>query len=157
MKTTQKAERRRHKRYSMTNRMIAMVRSDSHQLEKIHRMSKGEIAMAVIKSKPQRMGEILEISRGGLSFRHIENDADISQFQELDILFTDDDFHLTRLPFYAVVERDVKSDAPFDVLTMKQLAVQFKPLSDRQQRQLDQLLERYTSQKKGKQVWGSSS
>ncbi len=136
-----------------------MIRSDSHKLDQIHRMSKGEIAMAVIKSKPGRMGEIMEISRGGLSFNCVANDADISQSKEMDILFTDDNFHLSRLPFKMVKERIVKAEPPFDVLNMTQLTVQFDSLTESQREKLDHLLEKYTSRKNGqiisKQVWGS--
>lgn len=136
-----------------------MIRSDAHQLDGIDRMSKGEIAMAVIKSRPSRMGEIVEISRGGLSISCVENNADISKSKEMDILFTDDDFYLSRLPFKTINERFIKAEAPFDVFNMTQLAVQFEALTENQRKKLDQLLDKYTSRKNGKalrkQVWGS--
>lgn len=154
-------ERRQHKRYRMKNRIFAVICSGMHQLDAITSMSKGEIALAVIKSKPPRMGEIVEISLDGLSFHHIENDIDISQFSEMDILYADDDFHLSRLPFRTVKETALEGDAPFDVLAMKRLTVKFGGLTAEQKGQLDHLLENYTLRKAGKligkQVWGSRS
>ena len=163
MALDQKKERRQHRRYNMKNRIFAVIRSDSqqNQLDRINSMSKGEMALAVIKSKPPRMGEIVEISRDGLSFQHIENDTDISQFSEMDILYVDENFHLSRLPIKAVKETAIQGDAPFDVLSMKQLTVKFDGLSSKQQGQLDHLLKNFTSTKNAgllsKQVWGSRS
>lgn len=156
-----KQERRQHKRYRTKKLIFAVVCSNIQQLEKIKNMSKGEIALAVMKSKPACMGEIVEISRNGLSFHHIDNGADLSEFSEMDILYADEDFHLSRLPFRTVKVTNVEGDVPFDVLSMKQLTVQFIGLTTKQEAQLDHLLEHYTSPKGsvilGKQVWGSRS
>ena len=51
-------ERREHKRYFAKNHLFAVIRSDHHQLKKIDKMSKGEIAFALLKSNPSKMGEI---------------------------------------------------------------------------------------------------
>lgn len=154
-------ERRQHKRYQAKKRIFAVVSSSVHQLGKIKKMSKGEVALAVMKSKPACMGEIVEISRNGLSFQHIDNGADLSQFSELDILYVDEDFLLSRLPFKTVNDTAIEGDAPFDVLSMKKLTVQFVDLTAKQKGQLDHLLEHYTAAKGsatlGKQVWGSRS
>lgn len=162
----EREERRLHKRYNMKKRLFALVHSDASddRLEKIEEMSKGEIALAVLKSKPLRMGEIVEISREGLSFQHVENDTDIGQLSEMDILFADEDFHLSRLPIKAVKESAVEGDPPFDVLSMTRCTVMFEGLTSKQAGQLDHVLRNYTSRpiKKGnkivsKQVRGSRS
>ncbi len=140
-----KKERRQHKRYPVNNRVFAIVRSDNHLLERIESMSKGEIAMAIIKSKPPRMGEIVEISRSGLSFRYIATDRRLEQHCEMDILFIDEDFHLSRLPFQMIEDRSIASDLSFDVLRMKHLAVKFGGLTSKQKLKLDHLLKNYTS------------
>lgn len=150
MAQNQNKERRHHKRYNMKNRIFAVIHSNVHheQLGKLKEMSKGELALAILKSKPARMGEIVEISQEGLSFQHVENDADITKFSEMDILYTDDDFHLSRLPIKAVKETAVEADVPFDVLSMTKLTVKFKGLTRKQKGQLNHLLENYVSPKK---------
>ena len=140
-----KKERRQHKRYLINNRVFAIVRSDNHLLEQIETMSKGEIAMAIIKSKPPCMGEIVEISRSGLSFSYIATDRRLNQHCEMDILFLDEDFHLSHLPFQAIEDRSIASDSDFDVLRMKHLAVKFGGLTNKQKIKLDYLLKNYTS------------
>lgn len=137
--------RRRHKRYLVNNRVFAIVRSDDHLLERIESMSKGEIAMAIIKSKPQCMGEIVEISRSGLTFRYIDTDRILEKNCEMDILFIDENFHLSRLPFKTVGDRSIAGDAPFDVIRMKDLTVKFETLTRRQKQKLEHLLNHLTT------------
>lgn len=138
-------DRRRHKRYLVKNRVFAIVRSDDHLLERIESMSKGEIAMAIIKSRPQCMGEIVEISRSGLSFLYIDTECILKNNCEMDILFIDEDFHLSRLPFKAVEDRSITADTPFDVIRMKHLAVKFEELTNKQKSKLDLLLKHFAA------------
>ncbi|MGD8944884.1 MAG: hypothetical protein PVJ37_16580, partial [Desulfobacterales bacterium] len=61
-------ERRHHQRYGVRPGTFAVLRSTSIELSKIKDMSMGEIAFAVIKSKPIKMGRIINISTDGLAF-----------------------------------------------------------------------------------------
>ena len=138
-------DRRRHKRYPVNDRLFAIVSSDRHLLDRIENMSKGEIAMAIIKSKPSRMGEIVEISRSGLSFRYIATDRMLDHTCEMNILFIDKNFRLSRLPFQVMDDRSISSEPPFDVLRMRRFGVKFGGLTSRQKFKLDHLLKNYTS------------
>ena len=152
-------DRRQHRRYFVKKRLFAVVRSDNHQLNRIHEMSKGEIAFAVFKSNPPRMGEIIEISRGGLSFSYIEKEADLSDFDEMDILFVDEDFHLRQLPFKPIEDTVIIEKDRVRTLQMKRQTVKFKGLSAGQMKQLEYVLENFTTgevkKNSSKQVWGS--
>jgi hypothetical protein len=154
-----RTDRRQHRRFFVKKRIFAVVRSDNHQLNRIDEMSKGEIAFAVFKSHPPRMGEIIEISRGGLSFSYIENEADLADFSEMDILFVDEDFHLSQLPFKPVEDTAITDSNRIRTLQMKRQTVKFKNLSAWQKKQLEYVLEHFTTgevPKQGsKQVWGS--
>lgn len=156
---TSRTDRRRHRRYFVKKRIFAVVRSEHHQLNRIDRMSKGEIAFAVFKSNPPRMGEIIEISRGGLSFSYIDNETDLSDFNEMDILFVDEDFHLTQLPFKPVQDTAIVDSNRIRTLQMKRQTVKFNKLSACQKKQLEYVLKNFTTgevPKQGrKQVWGS--
>ncbi len=152
-------EQNRHKRFYAKDRVFAVVRSKNLKLKQFKNMSKGEIALAVIKSKPPKMGEVKEISRGGLSFSYIENETDLTNFDEMDILFVEKDFHLSRLPFVTIEDTVIIEDGHIDALSMKRLTVQFRGLTSHQKNQLDHVLENYTTgevpRKDSKQVWGS--
>jgi hypothetical protein len=156
---TDKTDRRQHRRFFVKKRIFAVVRSENHQLNRIDRMSRGEIAFAVFKSNPPRMGEIIEISRGGLSFSYIDNETDLADFSEMDILFVDEDFHLTHLPFKPVEDTAIVDSNRIRTLQMKRQTVKFKKLSAWQKKQLEYVLKNFTTgevPKPGrKQVWGS--
>lgn len=159
MTKLQKLDRRQYQRYFVKKRLFAVVRSDNYQLNSINDMSKGEIAFAVFKSNPPRMGEIIEISLGGLSFSYIEKEADLTDSTELDILFVDEDFYLRQLPFKPVLDTAIIDSHRVRTLPMKRQTVKFKGLSALQKKQLEYVLKNFTigevTQTSSKQVWGS--
>jgi hypothetical protein len=108
-------------------------------------MSQGEIGFAVIKSKPPRMGQIIEAGRDGLSFSYIENDTTMPGISEMDILFAEKDFHLSRLPFEPVEDKAMVGKRPFSSHSMKRMSVQFGKLSPHQKQQIDHFLENFTT------------
>ena len=147
MKTSDKRNSGHSRRFTLKKHSFAVVRSKNHLLDEIDTLSKGEIAFTVIKSKPPRMGRIVEISRNGLTFDYIENDETCSRNAEMDILVVDDNFHIRRLPFELVKDALLEADVPFNSLTMKRMTVQFNGLTYHQKRELDHFLEHYTSGK----------
>jgi hypothetical protein len=152
-------DRREHKRYFVKNRVFAVVRSENHRLKHIKKMSSGEIALAIMKSNPLKMGEITEISRNGLAFSYVENKAKLTDFSELDIVFAEKDFHLSRLPFIPVEDTTLLNDGPFNALSMKRMTVRFEDLTKDQKRKIDHVLNHYTTglvpHSYSKQAWGS--
>ncbi len=133
------------KRYFVEGRIFAVVRSNNHQLKHIKNMSQGEIAFAVIKSDPPRMGQIIDAGRDGLSFSYIENGKRLPRTSEMDILFAEKEFHLSRLPFEPIDETVEDEKRPFSTHSMKRMTVQFGELTPFQQRQIDHLLEHFTT------------
>lgn len=145
MKNTGKKDRRQYKRYYVKNRIFAVVRSDNHQLDKITDLSKGEIAFAIMKSNPPKMGEIKDISQSGLAFHYIQNELDVTQFNEMDILFVDENFHLCRIPFKAVEDAVIDMKDPFNPLAMNRLTVEFGGLTVKQKHQLKHVIQNFTT------------
>ena len=133
------------KRYFVKKRIFAVVRSNNHQLKQIKNMSQGEIAFAVIKSKPPRMGQIIEAGQDGLSFSYIENDKRLPNISEMDILFAEKEFHLSRLPFEPVEDTLMAQKKPFSTHSMKRMTVQFGKLTPHQKKQINHLLENFTT------------
>ena len=134
-----------HKRYFVKERIFAVVRSNDHQLKQIKNMSQGEIAFAVIKSNPTKMGQIIEAGRDGLSFSYIENGKTLPVISEMDILFAEKDFHLSRLPFESIEDTAVAEKKTYSTHSMKRMRVQFGQLTPYQKSQIDHLLENFTT------------
>ena len=158
MKDKSNTERRQHKRYLPRQRAFVLVDAKNNGFDQIDKMSKGQIGIAVFKSKPAKMGRILEISRTGLSFSYIANGSDEIENQQLDILLADENFLLPKLKFKPVKTSEDETETPFNPLSIKKQSVRFVGLTARQQSKLDYFLRKYTTvenKNNGKQAQGN--
>ncbi len=158
MKNKSDTERRQHKRYLPRQRAFVLVDAQNNGFDRIDQMSKGQIGVAVFKSKPAKMGRILEISRSGLSFSYIANGSDETENKRLDILLADENFLLPELKFKTVKTSEHEAETPFNPLAMKRQSVRFVGLTPGQQSKLDYFLRKYTvldNDRNGKQAQGN--
>jgi hypothetical protein len=130
-------ERRIGKRYQVQPGTFAVLRSTSIELSKIKDMSMGEIAFAVIKSKPIKMGQVINISRDGLSFHYIDRHGGSNGLFKMDILFAPDAFYLDRLLFKPVFDFEIETEIPLNSFTVRKCGVQFGELSSQQRSRLE--------------------
>ena len=137
-------DRRKHKRFMAMEGAFALIRSGPSGLAQIETMSWGEIAIAIYKSKTFLQGQIINISRSGLSFRYFPNEEQPKQTVELDILFADDRFYLENLPFKTISDLDVDNEFAYSSLKRKLLRVQFGELDTNQMTQLDYFIQNCT-------------
>jgi hypothetical protein len=139
-------ERRRHKRYRVKRLAFAVIRSQKAcEMGCIDRMSRGQVAMAVFKSKPAKMGQIIDLSEKGLSFSYIdENEEALDESKTIDILFADDNFYLARLPFQIIREFVIKNEFAYNPITMKRRSVAFYDLTPDQRAKLDYFINSHT-------------
>ena len=135
-------ERRSHHRKLAREGVFALVRLNEAGLKGIGQMSMGDIACAVFKCGPQKMGQIRDISLGGLSFSYVDGGMCLDEDCKLDILVADSAFYLEDLPFRWVVEASVADEDDFQVVKMKTAGLQFTNLNSRQKIQLKRFLRR---------------
>ena len=103
-----------------------------------------EYAYAVLRPSSKKVGQIVDISRGGLSFRYPDTGEEHEESSELDIFLVGDDFYLDKVPFKTISERDMDIELPDQSLTMKQCGVKFGRLTVAQIERLDILIEKFT-------------
>jgi hypothetical protein len=108
-------------------------------------MSMGEIALAVLKAKPLKMGQIVNISKGGLAFRYIDSEIEAAKSSEIDILFAQNGFHLNKISFKTMVDYKAVSEFPFSSIVMRQRSVQFREMRPYQTFRLDYFIKNYTT------------
>ncbi len=142
-------ERRNHQRYGVHPGTFAVLRSTSIGLSKIKDMSMGEIAFAVIKSKPIKMGQIVNISKEGLAFHYIDRQGRSNSLFKMDILFAKDAFYLDRLLFKPIFDIELNTDIPLNPFTIRKCGVQFGELNRQQRSQLDFFICNYTLNPEG--------
>lgn len=108
-------ERRKYKRYPMPKGTFAILRSEMKRLRNHDRMSIGEIAMVLYKSDPEAMGQVTDMSLGGLAFKWEAGVLPEIGGLELDLLMAEQGIYLHNIPYKTVEqatgEKNVKKTA----------------------------------------------
>jgi hypothetical protein len=123
------AERRHHKRFQVHGGAFAVLRPRSGIL--------GQVIDIV--------GEIVDISQGGLMFRYIAGENRSHKPFELDIVLAGDDFRLDKIPFSAASDRQMAGEWSLSPTTMRRQGVQFGVLTDDQKAQLRYFIQNYAT------------
>ena len=117
-----RVERRRHKRFDLPTGVYVSCRPHG-----------------------PRLGEVINISRGGLAFRYYGDYADeepSNDSNKLNIFLEEGNFHLNDVPFRTVTDFGIRQ-APFPSVTMRRSNIQFNHLTDLQVSQLQNFIENY--------------
>ncbi len=133
-------EKRKHKRYNMPRGTFAILRSETDYLDNIDKMSMGEIAIAVYKTEPQKLGQIKNISMGGLSFEYIEGCRNHMDPLELDVLMTEKGIYLHNIPYKTITDEVITDELTLNAVNMKRLTIMFTDLSKHQKTKLRSLI-----------------
>ncbi len=103
-----------------------------------------EGSYAVLSGPCSKMGQILDISRDGLSFRYIDIGDRPRETCVLDILSEDNAFRLKNVGFRVISDLDASKDFPFSTIPMRRCGGELTGLNDRQINDLNYLIENYT-------------
>ena len=121
--TNQVVEQRKHQRYRVKDRSFAVLGPDA-----------------------VRLCHLLDISKGGLSYRYFADNNELSgESSELDIL-CGEEFYLEKIPTLVVSDVMLDAESPFGSLDMRRRGIQFGELTAKQIEQVDYFIERNTYQ-----------
>lgn len=137
-------ERRKHERFSAQNGTFALIGSNQCGMDCIKQMSMAEIACAVYKSNPIRMGRITDMSRGGLAFTYIDKQGRKGKSYEMDILSAGNSFFLKKLNFKTVMDGEASDEPAYSPIKLKRQRIQFVDLSTEQMEKLEHFLQQHT-------------
>jgi hypothetical protein len=112
-------ERRRHKRYKVQDGTFAALPSN------------------------YLVGQVKNLSRGGVSFTCIASGRQSGSMPVLEIFSKDDGFYLREVPFKIVSETDVENHVPCSSLQMIEISGEFADLTEFQKSQLDYFLQHF--------------
>lgn len=124
--------------------------ADREQLverRKHERFSAEDGALAVLRRSwphPTTLGQIIDISMGGLAFRCIADEERSDWSSELSIMLTDSSFYLPRLPIEPVSDFET-AKMPSGCVKPGRCSVQFKELTDKQGSQLKYFIRNHTT------------
>ncbi|WP_319525588.1 PilZ domain-containing protein [uncultured Desulfosarcina sp.] len=100
-------ERRKYKRYPMPEGTFAILRNEMKRLRNHDRMSIGEIAMVLYKSDPEVMGQVTDMSLGGLAVRWNAGALPERGDVELDLIMAEQGIYLHNIPYKTVEPKAV--------------------------------------------------
>ena len=90
------------------------------------------------------LGQIIDISRDGLSFRYVASKARTYESAELRILMTDGSFCFEKVPFKTVWDSAMPREFSFGSISLRHCGVQFGDLTHRQKADLEHFIQSYT-------------
>jgi hypothetical protein len=91
------------------------------------------------------IGQIINISKGGVAFRYIGKEEEITDFHRVDIYLSGSRFYLKQVPFRAISDFIIENNIKFSTVIMKQCGGQFGKLTPNQVSQLDYFLANQTT------------
>jgi hypothetical protein len=119
-------ERRKHKRYKAVEGAYAAISPNSHKL-----------------------GQVIDISMGGLSFKYIDTTSDDIEFEqspEESIFLSSMGYYVGDLPFKTISDYEITNAPSFSSMKIRKRHVQFTDLSFKQLFDLDYYLRNNVSE-----------
>ncbi len=101
-------------------------------------------AFAFFGSRSAKLGQLIDISIGGLSFKYIADVERPYTSRELDILLPGGAFYLAGVPFRTISDYGLDGERE-DGLTTRRCGVEFGPLTEAQKIELNYFIEYYSS------------
>ena len=111
---------------------------------KLPRYKAANGAYAAIRKSTNRLGQIKDISLGGLAFKYLANEGSTNGARALDIFVTKHNFYIKDIPIHFVRDTQLDKESPFSTVPVRQHGVQFGDLSEEQRSQLNHLLQHHT-------------
>jgi hypothetical protein len=101
-------------------------------------------AFAVSAPDYKNLGQIKDISKGGLTCQFIENGDQTKNSIEIEIFSAVGDFYMKKLPVRTVLDFEVEKTGSSNTFPMRQWSMQFGELNHLQRLLLDFFLQKYT-------------
>ena len=136
-------ERRKHERFKVKSGAIAMIKPLPAKPEQTKDTSMGKNVLAT----KLKYCQVINISKGGLTFRYIDKNGELNEAFELNVSFAQDSISFAYLKYAPCktvwVSHAPSKTSPSQVKT-KQRGVQFGGMTPHQASQLDRFLEKCT-------------
>ena len=99
----------------------------------------------LLKNNSSKLGQIKNISRGGLAFNYIVNGEEMPESFKVDIFISGRGFYLKDLPSKKISDFHINNKLPFSTFAIRKVGIQFNELNQSQLSQLDNLIRDYTT------------
>ena len=122
------------------------MESDSLQSERrIHqRFEVPQLAIAVPKRPTSQVARIVNISKGGMAVRYLDQQDWLGEADAIDIL-VNSNFFMTNIPIANISDFKVKNQVTFSIISERQCCLQFGSLTPAQESLLDEFIMKYSA------------
>jgi len=112
---------------------------------RLKRFKVKEGAFAALMPDSNKLGQILDLGKGGLSFLYIDTGASADGSTALDIYVAGNRFYLSKLPVEIVSDIRVPNKIQINPIIMRRQGVQFGELTSEQTSSLNSFILQYTT------------
>jgi len=118
------------------------------EMRKFTRFKVKDLSFALLKTVfYEELGEIIDISKGGLAFKYLVGENQIKEAVELDIIHAHNSFHIKKLPCKTISDFEIINEIDFSSLKMKRHSIKFGELDNNQISELDYFIKHHTISK----------
>jgi c-di-GMP-binding flagellar brake protein YcgR len=110
---------------------------------KYQRFRVQEGAFAVFGPGSGKIGQVVDVSMGGLAFHYMPGAESSDEFTELSIFLAENSFYLRKLDFETVWDEQARR-VPFSSIKVRRSGVQFLSMTKAQAAQLESFVEQHT-------------
>ena len=100
---------------------------------------------ALLKNNSSILGQIKNISRGGLAFSYIVDEKQMHEAFKVDVFASEMGYCLKDVPSKKISDLHIDNKLPFSTFSIRQAGIQFNELNDSQLSQLDNFMRDYTT------------
>jgi c-di-GMP-binding flagellar brake protein YcgR len=120
--------------------------TDSHQSERRQheRFLVKDLAIAVPNKPASQVGRIVNISKGGMAVRYLDQSDWLENAEAIDIL-VNSNFFMTNIPIENVHDFKVENQVSFSIIDERQCCLKFGSLSPDQASLLDEFIVKYSA------------
>jgi hypothetical protein len=123
---------------------VLMSRIEIVERRRHKRLQAEDGAYAAIRPQYDKIGQVIDVSRGGLAFRYMVSGSHEDESYEMDIFLIGDGFHLDKVPFKTVSDQKMPKRLCPGPQTMRRCCVQFGELTQTQALKLEEFILKHT-------------
>jgi len=121
-----------------------MERRGQIERRKHRRVNVQDIAFAVLRDPDRQLGQIMNISMGGLAYNYIVGSGSVDSALELDILLAYKGLYMEKIHFEPVSDFQIANKSPFTPITMRRRGIKFGELTPKQTSMLQNFIQERT-------------
>ncbi len=109
------------------------------------RFEVSEGSFVAFGSHPSKLGQITDLSRGGLAFRYVENNLHPHTCSDLNIIVANNGFYLKGMPFKTISNSEIAVENIFSSIMIRHHSIKFGDMTNKQITQLNYFINHFTT------------